>query len=516
MSRISRRSRFGAAAVTSALFGLGSVFVLAAGPNAHADGFTCRASAVRVTGKGALSSLDVEPIVANDGNSPCVANAPTPGVTVNLPTGAGDHVSVLAVATTDDENSGPGNPNSASASARIVEVQLGGTLLRAQVLTSDASETQNGGRCVDGSFQPGDDQPTRTGDAHVAHVVLNGTSIEVPTAKTDHEHPTASVPGVLDLFLREEIASPDTLTERALELDTPLVNIVVAESQVGGTSPAADQECPTITSETTASTGPTTSSSSSSSTSSSSTTSSSTTTTEARCEGPETDPFVDPTDDDTKGLHPDCAEFSPPAGEGEDFVHFVRSIEDSDESPNGAFEPVSTEDSRDRFNGKAGFFEAGDTMPSIEGDFYDDDDMHFRLEPLTIDAYFAPEDNANSPWRRFCGTGEIMPFQSISGGPGDAMPSAPFETGQVRKFLVETFDAKTLDPTNPGGDQSDYWVIDIYAPGSDFDTQQCDPAPMNHDHGEETNPFRDSLDYHSEGQTEAGNIEIHSARTTMM
>jgi len=211
------------------------------------------------------------------------------------------------------------------------------------------------------------------------------------------------------------------------------------------------------------------------------------------------------------GIHPDCPDegFTPPEGDGDntarDYVHFDRSINDNDSSPNGSFEPVATEDSRDRFYGDAGFEHDGDTTLTIEGKIYDDEDMHFRLAPLTIDAYYAPDDLAASPWRRFCGTGVIEPFEESSDGMDMTPPSAPFAAGQMRKYLIETFDKKMLDPDAPGGDQSDYFVIDIYAPGSDFDTAHCDPR-------DSTDHETSDIDYHSEGQTIAGNIQIHTNR----
>jgi hypothetical protein len=225
------------------------------------------------------------------------------------------------------------------------------------------------------------------------------------------------------------------------------------------------------------------------------------------------DPFVDPTDPSTAGIHPDCPDqgFTPPEGNGDntgrDYVHFDRSINDTEVSPDGAFTPVDTPDSRNRFYGEAGFLHDGDTMLTLQGKFYDDEDMHFRLAPVSIDSYFAPDDLAASPWRRFCGVGVIQPFEESSNGMDLNPPAAPFMVGEQRKFLVETFDEKWLHPDAPGGDHSDYWVIDIYAPGSNFDTAQCDP-----DKGGPNDHTGDTLDYHSEGQTIAGNIEIHSNR----
>jgi len=493
MHRFSRRSRAGIATLSTALLGLGGFATLASGPAAQAsnNNFTCSASVLRVQGKGSLSSLHVEPFTANAANDPCKTSTDTPFLHVALPTGTGDHVDVITASTTDNEGATP-DPNTASAQASVLDVQVGGTLLRASVLTSNANESQAVVAGCPNQPPPPPAPVNRSGDSHVARVVLNGTVIEVPTTKSTPSSPTLSLPvpapiGPVNLFLREEITVPGneggSITERALELDTGLVNIVIAESRVDDAAnstappPGGCNECPPGSAE--------------------------------------ADPFVDPTADSTRGVHPDCAEFSEPKGDGDntgrDYVHFDRSINDNDSSPNGSFTPVSTEDSRDRFYGDAGFEHDGDTTLTIEGKIYDDEDMHFRLAPLTIDAYFAPDDLAASPWRRFCGTGVIEPFEESSDGMDMTPPSAPFEAGQMRKWLIETFDKKMLDPDAPGGDQSDYFVIDIYAPGSDFDTHQCDPDPGGPaDHEGQT------LDYHSEGQTIAGNIEIHTNRVAEM
>jgi hypothetical protein len=461
--------------LASAMFSLGAVGTLATAPRvlaADPNEFSCRASVLNVQGKGPLASLHVEPLVANGPNDPCRTAAGT-GLSVPLPTGTGDHVNVLRASTTDNESFT--GFSSATASSQVVDAQVGGSLLHAEVLTAGTQGSDPDGLC-------GPERPTFSGDSHVAKVTLNGTVIEVPTAKSDPAHPTLEVPGLVKLFLREEIAGDGSITERALELQTPVLDVVISEAQTGtGANPNTAPCAPP-----------------------------------GGCTGPETDPFVDPTAEGTAGMHPDCApEFSEPKGDGDntarDYVHFTRSINDTEVSPNGAFVPTTDDESRNRFYGDAGFEHDGDTAPQLEGAFYDDEDMHFRLAPVSLDAYLAPNDLAKSPWRRFCGVGVVEPF----GGGSDidmTPPSAPFAAGQMRKFMVEAFDAKWLNEEASGGNQSDYFVIDIYKSGSNFDTTKCDPAKGDHDHGESSNPNRADLDYHSEGQTIEGNIEIHSGR----
>jgi hypothetical protein len=164
----------------------------------------------------------------------------------------------------------------------------------------------------------------------------------------------------------------------------------------------------------------------------------------------------------------DCA-WAEPAGSGRDRVNFDRHILDAgDFSPDGAIPPKPASATRENFNGKAGFDTAG---PQFVGDFFDDDDMHYRLTPRTLDAYLAPNGDPNNRWRRWCGTGTIEAFNG-------AAPLAPFAVGQIRKFVVEVWDGEFRDTPGLGGGQQDFWVIDILKPGSTFDVSRCQsPAP---------------------------------------
>jgi hypothetical protein len=177
---------------------------------------------------------------------------------------------------------------------------------------------------------------------------------------------------------------------------------------------------------------------------------------------------------------PDACAFAEPAGTGRDLVSFGGHIADADVSPDGAFTPLVTA-SREHFDGEAGFDTGG---PIFAGDFYVDDDMRARLTPRTLDAYLAPDGNANNRWRRFCGTGIVKEFGKAGHGGGDYVRSggahahhAPSAAGQVRKFVVEVWDADFRSPSDKDGGNQDYWVIDILKPGSHFDVSKCESAP---------------------------------------
>jgi hypothetical protein len=186
--------------------------------------------------------------------------------------------------------------------------------------------------------------------------------------------------------------------------------------------------------------------------------------------------LCDPDPRPAPNVRPDDCPWGNPTGVGRDLVNFGRHIPDADTTFNGAFTPVLNPDTRENFNGKAGF----DTdAPIFVGDFFDDDDMHFRLTPRTLDGYLAPNGDPNNRWRRFCGTGTIEQFNNQGPGGAEAHPPlAPFAPGQIRKFIVEVWDADFRDPSDQDGGNQDYWVIDILSPTSLFDVSTCQTVPI--------------------------------------
>jgi hypothetical protein len=183
-----------------------------------------------------------------------------------------------------------------------------------------------------------------------------------------------------------------------------------------------------------------------------------------------------------------------PAGEGEDFIAFGRQIQndlaeesgetpnDADTSPNGAFDPVST-DSRERFNGRGGLDDGGalfmDDRPVL-----DDEDLNFRIRGKKTFAYLAPKGNADNRWRRLCGEGVVEEF-------GNNTPmAAPFAIGQLRPFVIQVWDADFKDPSDNDGGNQDYFIIDVYPEGTTFDVESCQPVnpPNNPPNNPPVNP----------------------------
>jgi hypothetical protein len=173
-------------------------------------------------------------------------------------------------------------------------------------------------------------------------------------------------------------------------------------------------------------------------------------------------------------------EWAEPAGEGEDFIAFGRQIQndiaeesgetpnDTDTSPNGAFDPVST-DSRERFNGKAGLDDTGALF--MEGrPVLDDEDLNFRIRGTQTFAYLSPQGNADNRWRRLCGEGKVEEFSN------NAPMAAPFEVDQVRPFVIQIWDADFKDPSDNDGGNQDYFIIDVFPAGTTFDVETCQPV----------------------------------------
>jgi hypothetical protein len=183
------------------------------------------------------------------------------------------------------------------------------------------------------------------------------------------------------------------------------------------------------------------------------------------------------------GTHPrpedDGCEWDVPAGYGEDFISFGGHVQneypgehaeasDSDTSPNGAFEPVSTP-TRESFNGRGGLDRDGNLFMD-DRPVLDDEDLNFRIRGVRTFAYLAPKGDADNRWRRLCGKGVVEELDK------KYPMAAPFAAGQVRPFVVQVWDADWKDPSDYDGGNQDYIIIDVYPEGTTFDVKSCRPA----------------------------------------
>lgn len=216
-----KRLAVGATALVMIIGPAGVWSVQNAASAAPGDPFTCRASALRVDPQGPIDALPtIEPVVANEANEPCTTD--NAGILNNqaLPGGLGN-ASVLFARTT---NSATGS----TAQSGVADVTItvpGAPVIRAEVLTSRAAA----GECTEGSTTP----PALNGSSTIARVTVGNQVIE-PVPGTQTTIPLGPA-GQLTLNQQERSASTaggqtDTITQRALFLDTPLADVVIAES----------------------------------------------------------------------------------------------------------------------------------------------------------------------------------------------------------------------------------------------------------------------------------------------
>jgi hypothetical protein len=179
---------------------------------------------------------------------------------------------------------------------------------------------------------------------------------------------------------------------------------------------------------------------------------------------------------------PDCG-WAEPAGTGEDFISFGRTIqgdlpkdsgelpEDTDTSPDHAFVPETTP-TRERFNGRGGLDQAGsrfmDSRPVI-----DDEDLNFRITGTETLNYVAPQGNADNRWRRLCGVGVVETLDN------NLAIEPPFRDGETRPFVVQIWDADFKDPSDLDGGNQDYFIIDVFKPDTTFDVKSCVAKPAD-------------------------------------
>ena len=177
------------------------------GSNAGPTGtLSCRASLARAEG----SLLNLEPVVANEQNSPCVAED----------TGLIDplkHVSLSSLGYVDllfaQTTTGPGGSQARSGAA-VAHITLPGLTVHAEAVTAYANAS-----CT------GNPTPALSGNSHILWISINGqTLLDVSDPVTIPLGPLGTV------YLNQQVSGPNEVTQRAIRIETPIETVTVAES----------------------------------------------------------------------------------------------------------------------------------------------------------------------------------------------------------------------------------------------------------------------------------------------
>jgi hypothetical protein len=166
-----------------------SALVITASASAAAgDHFTCRASALRVQGAGALST---EPEVANSAGDPCTS-AHSAAASVDL--------TPLLTAVAGPASTS-GSSSAASASSQVANVSLP-TL----GITADAASSHTGYACSSG-------QPLATSSSSVVNLSIGGGA-----PITTSGHVSLTVGGIAHVELNRTLTGPGSITQRAVDI----------------------------------------------------------------------------------------------------------------------------------------------------------------------------------------------------------------------------------------------------------------------------------------------------------
>lgn len=192
---------------------------LSSAASADSGAFSCRASALRVTGVGLVN---VEPTVANSASAPCASAANTNVVLPQVLT------PLLAVGATNVATSA--QTASASASVSVADTTVAAAIgggLRATALQASA-----GYACSAGTRVP-------SGSSQVVGLTFQGT----PVALDQNGH--ASLLGLGDVYVDQTITGSGSVTRRALTVQLlPTVDggatLVLGEASAGATTGACD------------------------------------------------------------------------------------------------------------------------------------------------------------------------------------------------------------------------------------------------------------------------------------
>lgn len=192
--------------------------------SADTNGFSCRASAVRVSLPGLpplIQPFTLEPFVANQNGSPCTTDSKA----LLQPTTIGPVAASILTATTSSTNGGHA---AASVAGAVVGVP-GLPVISAQVLQSRADASCAGVH------------PTLSGSSTVLTLKIGTSTITLPN---DDAPATIPLGPLGNIFVNQQTVSNGQLTRRALYVDSPLAKVAIAESiadiegsPCGGTAP---------------------------------------------------------------------------------------------------------------------------------------------------------------------------------------------------------------------------------------------------------------------------------------
>jgi hypothetical protein len=191
---------------------------IAATPALAADP-SCRASALRVLSAGAGPAAAVEPVRANAAGTPCTAQSASALAPTSFSGVSADALSAETAITA-------GPTLGAAASATLPVVTVGGLTVGVQEARASVLA-----RCDDGVTQ-------FAGSSRVTGLVVNGQSVTLPR----NDEPFTQDLGPLGVVrANERVEAGGVHTRRALVIDTPTTDVVIAEAIAGGDACAAGE-----------------------------------------------------------------------------------------------------------------------------------------------------------------------------------------------------------------------------------------------------------------------------------
>ena len=188
------------------------------GGGSSTGSFSCRASLLRVDGKGLLGAVHLEPVVANRPGQPCSsedAGLLNEEFDLKFP----DLEVALKLLWADTYNKS-GHKAVAETGVAEVRVVVAGVPVEVEILTAEA-----GAVCRDNAA-------VLKGRSNVVHVRVGGIEVDVPHDQDHKDIPLIGHLGVNvgTLHLNHQVVGTNQVTQQALFLDTFLADVVIAEA----------------------------------------------------------------------------------------------------------------------------------------------------------------------------------------------------------------------------------------------------------------------------------------------